>query len=113
MEYVIAGDFDFLFAELRGCLMSWLMVATGRKKNLDLVGLRSTSNKNKKAVLFCNAYTNPYNASLSRQVGIRDRRECSNDQRRENRRTIDSSYPCQGTGHFREPGAGKGSRQSL
>jgi hypothetical protein len=29
MEYVMAGDFDFLVEVVRGRLMSWLIVATG------------------------------------------------------------------------------------
>jgi hypothetical protein len=36
MEYVMAGDFDFLVEEVRGRLMSWLMVATDLERLVRL-----------------------------------------------------------------------------
>jgi hypothetical protein len=57
MEYVMAGDFDFLAEELRGHLMSWLIVATGLEKLVRLNERVNGIKTNKKAVLFRMSHT--------------------------------------------------------
>ena len=54
----MAGDYDFLIEEVRGRLMSWLIVATGLEKLVYLFTVEISCTKtNKKALLFRSAYT--------------------------------------------------------